>query len=168
MATELPGDAFADQLDEAASAEEEVEKQQHQVPEPVIARTGTDEFGPLDPPFAAPGLDIATRASAEFHPGTEAPTAIGGLTPANWSSALEDARRDEPSVESPEPSGPASGDAMAVPEIDGHFDVPLPPEFEPVMEGSLPPWSPQETDDPLVSLDIPDPEEARKLYEYDD
>jgi hypothetical protein len=32
----------------------------------------------------------------------------------------------------------------------------------------MPPWPPVEHDDTATSLDIPDPEEARKLYEYDD
>ncbi len=98
----------------------------------------------------------------------EAPTGIGALTPANWSSALESARRGEPDCTDPEASGPASSDGVAAPETGEHFDVPLPSEFEPAMEGPLPPWSPAETDDPLASLDIPDPEEARKLFEYDD
>lgn len=168
LARELPGDAFASELDEDAIAEEVVEAHQQEFYAPAIARTGTDDFGPLDPPLSGPGLDVATGTSASFEPGTEAPTEIGGLTPANWSSALESARQDDPNVEEQETSGPASGDSVAAAETDDHFDVPLPSEFEPAMEGPLRPWSPEENDDPLVSLDIPEPEDARKLYEYDD
>ncbi len=156
LARELPGDGFA---------EEEVEQRKHEYYAPAIGRTGTDDFGPLDPPLAGPGLDVAASASAvgsaDFEPGTEAPTGIGALTPANWSSALESARRDEPAFQDPETPGPASSDV-------DQLDVPLPSEFEPAKEGPIPPWSLAETDDPHVSLDIPDPEQARKLYEYDD
>ena len=163
LARKLPGDAFA---------EEEVEEREHEYYAPAIARTGTDDLDPLDPPLAGPGLDEAASSSAVgsagFEPATEAPTGIGALTPANWSSALESARRDDPDFKDPETPGPASSDGVAAPETVDHFDVPLPSEFEPAMEGPMPPWSPAETDDPHVSLDIPDPEEARKLYEYDD
>ncbi len=163
LARELPGDAFA---------EEEVEERKHEYYEPIIARTGTDDFGPLDPPLSGPGLDVAgstsTVGSADSEPRLEAPTGIGSLTPANWSIALESARRDEPDIKNPATPGPASSDGGAAPATVDHFDVPLPSEFVPAMEGSMPPRSPAETDDPHVSLDIPDPEEARKLYEYDD
>ena len=163
LARGLPGEAFA---------EEEVEERKHEVYAPAIARTGTDDFGPLDPSFAGPGLDAAASTSAlepaSFEPGMEAPTGIGALTPANWSRALESARRDDPDFKDPETPRPASSNGVAAPATVDHFDVPLPSEFEPAMEGSMPPRSPAETDDPHVSLDIPDPEEARKLYEYDD
>ena len=138
----------------------------------MIARTGTDDFAPLDAPLSGPGLDVAGTGVAvglaDFEAGMEAPTGIGSLTPANWSSALESARRDEPDIKDPGTPGPATSDRVAAPETIDHFDVPLPSEFEPAMEGPMPPWPPAETDDPHVSLDIPDPEEARKLYEYDD
>ncbi len=163
LARELPGEAFA---------EAEVEERKQEYYAPVIARTGTDDFAPLDPPLSGPGLDVAGSGvavgSADFEPGMEAPTGIGSLTPANWSSALESARRDEPGINDPGTLGPATSDGVAAPETIDHFDVPLPSEFEPAIEGPMPPWSPAETDDPHVSLDIPDPEEARKLYEYDD
>ena len=168
LASELPGDAFADDLDEEHAAEDAAAQQQHDAYAPAIARTGTDDLGPVDPPLAGPGLDLAANASTSSEPGIEVPTGVGDLTPANWSSALDAARHDEPSFEaSPDPDS-SSSDRRAAPETDDHVDVPLPSDFEPTMDVPLPPWSPQESDDPLVSLDIPDPDEAPKLYEYDD
>ncbi len=65
---EIPGDAFADEVDEDDLADEfdedfddafasEEEEEEEEALEPVLARTGTDDLAPLDPPLAAPGLD---------------------------------------------------------------------------------------------------------------
>ena len=106
LASELPGDAFAGEPDEDAIAEQVVEERKQEYQAPAIARTGTDDFGPLDPPLAGPGM--------------EAPTGIGSLTPANWSSALESARRDEPDIKDPGTPGSATRRACRLMSALGH------------------------------------------------
>ena len=96
-----PGDAFADHDEEQGSAQEVVNEQNQDAYAPAIARTGTDDFERTDPPFAGPGLDLATSASAPSDTNSETQGGLGDLTPAGWSSALEEARRDEPTLASP-------------------------------------------------------------------
>ncbi len=183
FAGEVAADAFADDLEDDSFADEAAEELEREEYVPVLARTGTDDFGPPDPPLAGPGLDVAASASviepgaiepgaiepAAFEPERDAPIGLGGLTPANWSSALQSEPDGGPGlVDRDAFEDPATQDEAAAPETAAIFDVPLPSEVEPALEGPLPPWPAAENDDPLGSLDIPDPEKARKLYEYDD
>jgi addiction module HigA family antidote len=166
LAAELPGDAFADHDEEESVAREAVTQQSHDAYAPAIARTGTDDFEPIDPPFAGPGLDLPPSASSSPGPSLGRRSGIGDLTPAGWSSALDAARREERNPEAAPQSEVVS--TATASDADEHVDVPLPSDFEPSLEGPLPPWTPPAADDPQASLDIPDPEEAPKLYEYDD
>ncbi len=157
FAGEIPDDAFESEFDDAFAQEAVVEQEQYA---PVMARTGTDDIGQMDPPLSAPGRDAG--ASALLVEPANVRAEIDGMTPASWSNALqsESAAASGPAVaEAFEPAEAASGEV---------FDVPAPSELDPKLDAPMPPWPPVEHDDTATSLDIPDPEEARKLYEYDD
>ncbi len=190
---EIPGDAFADEIDEDdldnefddefdedfddAFASEEAEEEEEL--ELVLARTGTDDLASLDPPLGAPGLDAAASSSATQSGAFESEAGgismddlrqaqTGGLSPANWSSALETEPTGGVEFSDFETDGSNKAESAAAPDPGALYDVPLPSEVEPAKEGALPPWPPAEDDESLASLDIPEPGKARKLFEYDD